>query len=193
VLKIEIMDQTEKIQNSVKKIEPIQKPEDRKQSYRHTIWVQKLEPVAQGIDIMENVKKKIGEKHPILAKQLEQPVQGRHSLPCSVMIKRLPSTPTQALQSTTSTKKKQEEETKETAQAEKEEEDKDKEDMRNKSKRKMKLKTKQTRLQRKEIKQKTRAQWIQTKKYPSRKENMLIWTQKNQATRRIEQRKLKSR
>ena len=122
------MDQTEKIQSPVEKIEPIQKPEDRKQNYRHTIWVQKLEPVAQGIDIMENVKKKIGEKHPILAKQLEQPVQGRHNLPCSVMIKRLPSTPTQALQSTTSTKKKQEEDTKETAQVEKEEEDKDKED-----------------------------------------------------------------
>jgi hypothetical protein len=63
VLRIEIMDQTEKSQNSVKRTEPIQKPEDKNQTYRHTIWVKKLEPVAQGIDIMENVKKKIGEKY----------------------------------------------------------------------------------------------------------------------------------
>ena len=90
------MDQTEKIQNSVKKIEQTQKSEDRKQkqTHKHTVWITKLEPVAQGTDIMENVKKKIGEKYPILTKQLEQPAQGRHSLPCSVMIKRLPSIPT---------------------------------------------------------------------------------------------------
>ncbi len=192
MLRIEIMDQTEKILISVKKIEPVRRPEDMDETERHTIRVQKLEPV-QGIDIMENVKKKISEKHPILAKQLEQPVQGRHSLPCSVMIKRLPSTPTQTLQSTTSMKKKQESETKETAQAEKEAEDKDKIMRQYKPKRKMRLKTKQTRLQKEATKQKTWAQWIQTKKYLSRKENMHKWTQKNQATRRIEQRKLNSR
>jgi hypothetical protein len=124
------MDQTEKIQNSVKKIEQTQKSEDRKQkqTHKHTIWVTKLEPVAQGIDTMENVKKKISEKCPILAKQLEQPTQGRHTLPCSVMIKRMASTPTQALQSATRMKKKPEEESKETIQAEEKKEDKEKED-----------------------------------------------------------------